>query len=98
MKIHPWSTLWDELKARNLKQSEFANLIGVSRQFLNDLIKGRKNITPRLAVLLELALWISAEFWLNFQRSYDLECLKEDKKLQEMRNKIKEKLWMRYSE
>ncbi len=92
--FHPGEYIGDELKARNRTQSDFANLIWVSRQFVNDLIKWRKNITPRLAILISAAFWSSADFWLWMQEMYDLyQTEKENeiiKKTENIKIKVKE--------
>lgn len=92
VKYHPWEFLAEELKERNRSQTEFAELIGVPRTFVNDLIKWRKNITPKVAELFASALGISAEFRLNMQKSYDLFLLKTDQKLQEKKQTIERKV------
>jgi len=55
MPIHPGILIQDELKERKIKQREFANLLGMPAPVLNDLIKGKRNITPEIAVLLEVS-------------------------------------------
>lgn len=39
---------------------------------VNELINGRRGITPDTALRLERLLGASAEFWLNLQQSWDL--------------------------
>lgn len=71
--IHPGETLKDELDAREISQTDFANDIGISPTQLNEIIKGKRNITADFALLLEKALGIKAEFWMNLQTSYELD-------------------------
>lgn len=90
--FHPWEFIGDELVARNRTQAEFSKLTWISRQFLNDLIKGRKNITPRLAILIWAAFWTSAELWLNMQEKYDIYVLENNKNFQKKLETIKERV------
>ena len=70
--LHPGEALADELEARGIMQKDFANTIGMRPQHLNDLIKGKRHISPETALSLEKALGISAEFWVRLQGDYEL--------------------------
>lgn len=70
--IHPGETLADELEARLIKQKDFSTTIGMRPQHLNDIIKGKRHISPETALKLEKALGISAEFWVRLQADYEL--------------------------
>src|SRR5258708_38771604 len=45
---------------------------GVSRQSINELLRGRRALTPEMALRLSKLFGNSAEFWLNAQRAVDL--------------------------
>ena len=85
---HPGEVLKDELRSRNIKQKEFAADIGMQATMLNEIINGKRAITPQIAIIIEKALQIKADFWLNMQSQYELdtERIKERtiKKLQTM--------------
>lgn len=81
---HPGCILVDEIEANEYSQIDFANLIGLKRSQLNEIIKGKRNINAELALLLEKALGIDAEFWLEAQKNYDL-----DKARIEEKNKLR---------
>jgi len=70
---HPGSLLKDELEAREIKQKDFANEIGVLPSFLNEVIKGKRPVTADLAILLEKTLEIPAGYWMNFQAQYEID-------------------------
>ena len=40
--------------------------------YLNDIIQGKRNVTPLLALKLEKTLEISAEFWIRMQTEYNI--------------------------
>ena len=68
---HPGEMLADELEARGMTQKELAHDVGVSATFVSELIWGKKNVSLNVALKLEVALEIEAEFWINAQRNYN---------------------------
>ncbi|MBQ7774052.1 MAG: HigA family addiction module antidote protein [Bacteroidales bacterium] len=72
--VHVGEVIKDELKARGMKQSELAGLIGVQRPILNDVIKGKRSLTPHMALLIGEAMDIPAEMLMKFQTAYELDC------------------------
>ena len=70
--IHPGEIIKDELDAREMKQKELASFMGMPTSVLNDIIKGRRAITPEVAVLLQEILSIDASYWLSVQNQYDI--------------------------
>lgn len=71
--IHPGSILQEELKARGIKQKDFAKSIGMEATHLSAIIHGVRNITAAIAAKLESGLGISAKVWLNLQNDYNLD-------------------------
>ncbi len=45
---------------------------GVSRQSINELLRGRRAVSPEMALRLSRLFGNSPEFWLNAQRAVDL--------------------------
>ena len=80
---HPGEMLADELEARGIKQQEFAQQIGMQKSQLNEIIKGKRSINAEVAVLIEAALNIPADFWLKAQNNHDLALVKIQSKVQE---------------
>ena len=76
--IHPGEDLQDELEARAMSQKDLAGLIGLKPSMLNEIIKGKRSITPQIALRLEAGLGISADFWLKGQQMYDLYHAREE--------------------
>lgn len=70
---HPGEVLKDELKARDIRQKDFAQDIDMQPTMLNEVIKGKRSVTADIALLLEEALDIPADFWLHFQDQYELD-------------------------
>lgn len=70
---HPGEILAEEfLIPLGISQIEFARHVGVSTQRINELINGKRGITPQTAWLLSQALDTTPEFWMNLQTVYDL--------------------------
>jgi HTH-type transcriptional regulator/antitoxin HigA len=70
---HPGEVLKDELDARNIKQKEFAAELNIGVTQLNEIINGKRSITPDFALMLESMLGIDAKFWVNMQANYNLD-------------------------
>jgi antitoxin HigA-1 len=69
----PGETLLEEfLKPLGMTQAELADRIGVSYVRLNEIVNGRRGITPSTALRLAKALGTAPDFWLNSQLAVDL--------------------------
>lgn len=60
------------LRPLELTQRELAERLGVSYPRVNELIHGRRGMTPDTALRLERLLGMEAQFWLNLQLAWDL--------------------------
>ena len=70
---HPGVILSREfLTPLGISQVAFAGHLGVPVQRINELINGKRGITPSTAWLLAAALDTTPEFWINLQTAYDL--------------------------
>lgn len=70
---HPGEMLLEEfLKPLGLSQTDLAEKMGVSYPRINELIHGKRGITPDTALRLERLLGMEAQFWLNLQLAWDL--------------------------
>ena len=70
---HPGEMLLEEfLKPLGMSQSEFAGHLGVSFPRLNEIIRGKRGVTPDTALRLARVLGMSADFWLGLQLDWDL--------------------------
>ena len=70
---HPGEIRLDEFLAPlGISQVQLASHIGVSVQRINELVRGKRGVTPQTAWLLGKAFATSPEFWLNLQAVCDL--------------------------
>lgn len=85
---HPGVLIKDELDATpNLNQRALAKELGVQPSFLNEIIKGKRPITADIAILLEKALGISADYWMKFQSQYEIDRARvKQKNIKKLRN------------
>ncbi len=70
---HPGEILRkDFLEPLGLSQKEVAERMGVSYVRFNELVNGRRGVTPDTALRLARLFVTTPEFWLNGQRNLDL--------------------------
>ena len=70
---HPGEMLLKEfLEPMDITQSALAQGIGVTFARINELINGKRGITPDTALRLERFLGVEAQFWMNLQQAWDL--------------------------
>jgi HTH-type transcriptional regulator/antitoxin HigA len=70
--FHPGEFLRDELEARGWTQTEFAEIIGRTPRVVNEIIAGKRGISPGTAKVIAAALGTSPQFWMNLDTAYQL--------------------------
>ena len=67
----PGETLAEILKERKITRTEFASRLSLPKKTINQLIKGKVEITSLIAYKMELALrYPYAQFWIERERLY----------------------------
>lgn len=70
---HPGEMLREDfLPDFALSVAGLADAAGVSRQSINELLRGRRAVSPEMALRLGKLFGNTPEFWLNAQRAVDL--------------------------
>ncbi len=70
---HPGEMVLEEfLKPMGLTQRELASAISVPYQRVNELVNGRRGMTPATALRLAKYFGTSPDFWMNLQLRWDL--------------------------
>ena len=70
---HPGlSVRHDCIEPLDLSITEAADILGVTRQTLNNLVNGKSGISPEMAIRLSKAFGGSPAVWLKMQMDYDL--------------------------
>lgn len=90
--FHPGEYIRDELKARGIKQKEFAKKMDFNTSFVSELISGKRKVTPATALKLEKVLGIGAKFWVSMQADYDVESLRVKQRKISQKSRIRGEL------
>ena len=77
--ISPGEILLEEfLKPLGISQSRLARDLSVPVGRVNDIVQGKRSITPDTALRLAVYFNMTAEFWINLQSHYDLKLAKQN--------------------
>lgn len=83
---HPGEILLHEfLEPLGQSQVALAEHLGVSVQRVNELVRGKRGVTPETAWLLSQALNTTPEIWLNLQAAHDLAVSRPARKVGKLR-------------
>ena len=74
---HPGEVLSGELEELNMTAAELARALHVPSNRLYQLIAGKRAMTADTALRLEQWLGVSAGFWMNLQKRYELDVATE---------------------
>lgn len=85
---HPGEMLREEfLIPMNLTQKDLADAIQVPFQRINEIVAGKRGVTPSTALRLARFFGMSPDFWMNLQVKFDL--FSAEKKEEMILSKIK---------
>ncbi len=71
--LHPGKVLAEVYMAEmNLNQTTLANLCECSPRKINEIVNGKRGISPSFAIVLEAKLGTTAEMWVRMQAEFDL--------------------------
>ena len=92
--IHPGEVLKDELAELEIFGAELARQINVPANRINGIMAGKRNITADTALRLGKWFGMSASFWLNLQKSYELRLAQSQigKEIDKIETRNKDKL------
>lgn len=60
------------IKPFGISQTELAEWMGISYPRLNEIVHGKRGVTPDTALRLEQVFGMEAQFWLKLQMAWDL--------------------------
>ena len=79
MPVHPGEVLLEEfLKPMSLSQNRLALDIRVPARRINEIVHGKRRITPDTALRLARYFDMSPQFWLGLQMDYDLDVAEDE--------------------
>lgn len=70
--IPPGAYIQEELEARGWTQTDLAEILGRPVRLVNEIISGKRQITPETAQGLAAAFGTSVELWMNLESTYRL--------------------------
>jgi antitoxin HigA-1 len=70
--VHPGEVISDVLEDIGISQTSFAEVLGVSRRTVNEIVQGRRPITVDMAIRIGKALGNGPQLWLNLQQKVDI--------------------------
>jgi addiction module HigA family antidote len=70
--VHPGAVLKEELEARGLSANALALKLRIAPQRLQEIVAGRRAISPDTALRLGRFFGNEPEFWMTMQTHYDL--------------------------
>lgn len=77
--VHPGEVLLEEfLKPMELSQNRLALDIRVPARRINEIIQGKRRVTPDTALRLARYFNMSPQFWLSLQMDYDLDVAEDE--------------------
>src|SRR5271165_756835 len=81
--VHPGAILREDiLKEMKLSITKTAENLKVSRKQLSEIVNEGASISAEMAVRLEDAFGVNAEFWLDLQKAYDIWKVKHSGRVQ----------------
>ncbi len=71
--VHPGFVLNEiYMKEMGLKQTQLATKCDCSHRKINEIVNGKRSISPEFVLVLETVLGTNAEMWVRIQAEYDL--------------------------
>ena len=86
---HPGEVLKDELEYRGISQRGLAKEIGISYSAFNEMLNGKRSLSPELAMMMEAALGVDAAPLLAMQNEYDMLMAERDDSFMEKLKRIR---------
>jgi addiction module HigA family antidote len=75
--IHPGEILAGELEELDMTGASLARALHVPANRIYQLLAGKRAMTADTALRLERWLGVSAKFWLNLQKSYEIDLARQ---------------------
>lgn len=87
---HPGEILREEfLSPLGITQLELATHVGVPLQRINEIVRGKRGVTPATAWLLAASFGTTPEFWMNLQMRHDLVAHRPTRRIRPLRRTTK---------
>ncbi|WPP53555.1 HigA family addiction module antitoxin [Catalinimonas niigatensis] len=80
--IHPGEILADELEEIGISATELARILEVPANRISQIIAGKRSVTADTALRLAQYFGMSADFWMNLQKMYELDLARKEVEMQ----------------
>ena len=78
---HPGEVLKDEIEDRGISQRQVADTMGLTASVVNEILNGRRPLTPKTALMFEAALDVPADSLMYLQTKYNMQTARKDTSL-----------------
>ena len=76
--VHPGEVLAEEyMKPFGIRACDLARAMDVDSRTIREIVKGKRSVTPEIALGLADVLGTTGRFWLGLQCDYDLEVARQ---------------------
>lgn len=89
--VPPGGSIKAAIADKGWTQRQFAEVLGRPTQFVNELIKGKRQLTPASALELEAALGTPADMWMRLEANYRVKLALRDEQEASDLTKIRER-------
>lgn len=86
---HPGEVLKDEIEERGISQRQLAESMGLTYSVVNEILNGRRPLTPKTALMFEAALDVPADSLMYLQTKYNMQTARKDSTLLDIMNKVR---------
>lgn len=80
---HPGLLLKDEVEYRKISQRKLADDMGLSYSVVNEILNGKRPLTPATALMFEASLGVDADTLMRMQTKYNMQMARKDQTLAE---------------
>lgn len=94
--VHPGFIIKMELKARGMKQKDFAERIAIQQSHLSEILKGTRNISDQMAETIESVLGIPSAHLIQLQAEFNFK--KKSAQIKDIEDHEAEMMLMEYNE
>ena len=86
---HPGEVIKDEIEARGITQRQLADSMGLTYSVVNEILNGKRHLTPKTSLMFEAALDVPAETLMFLQTKYNMQTARDDKSFSEILGRIR---------
>ena len=86
--VHPGEIIKDEMEFLGITQKKLSEATGISYTIINEIVKGKRQVSIEYALLFEATLNLNAEMLVNMQLNYNKDLLIHNSQFMERLKKV----------